>query len=251
MRHPLPSVFENIHYVLVNKPPGLKCDYSQKTIAKGLINNELVPILIKSYPNLKPIHRLDSRVTGGIIYALNKYSSQMFSRNLQKGGSSGFIFKRRYIGIIPKITNLPNNDSIIYSNETKTKGYIKTQDPNNSFSTTKFIIPDTTINQDLQLIILQLETGKKHQIRKHLSQCLGLPLVNDIIYGSDITKADYRNQIALHSSFVMTKIGKEINNHYIPVLDGVDIWKGFINDQGRFNKEVEDILINFDERLVE
>lgn len=100
-------------------------------------------------------------------------------------------------------------------------------------------------------MVLQLETGKKHQIRRHLSDILALPVLNDVKYGSEIIRGN-ANQIGLHSGYIYTRVGNDINQHHVPIKFGVDtLWKGFVNQEGHFSDEVKDLLENFDERLVE
>lgn len=158
---------------------------------------------------------------------------------------------KKYIGITQAISKFKPSDNIIYHNEAHTKGEIRTQEYNDSFSTTKFIRPASGIKDNLQLIVMQLETGRKHQIRKHLSEVLALPVVNDQKYGAKIIRGN-EHQLGLHSSYIYTKVGNQVNKHFIPVLQGAnDLWKGFVDESGHFNDEVRDILENFDERLID
>lgn len=100
------------------------------------------------------------------------------------------------------------------------------------------------------MIAIQLETGKKHQIRRHLSEILELPIVNDKKYGSAVFRGNDQ-QLGLHSSFIYTRVGNEVNKHLIPVIQGTnDLWKGFVDEDGYFNDDIKDILENFDERLI-
>ncbi|CAM9023034.1 unnamed protein product [Wickerhamomyces anomalus] len=233
----LPVLFENSHYIVVNKPAGIHSQHSKASL-KARAQDEVVPLLIDQYPDLKPVHRLDLRVTGGLLIARGRHDARMFSNNLRSGGRQRIQFKPI--------------ENVVYHNEEHTKGEIRTQDdPYGPFSTTKFIRPESGIREDLQLIIMQLETGKKHQIRKHLSEVLSLPIVNDKKYGSSIIRGNDQ-QLGLHSSFIYTRVGNQLNKHFIPIQQGADdLWKGFVNEDGYFNEDINDILENFDERLIE
>lgn len=90
----LPVIFENAHYLVVNKPPGIHCQYSKQSLADR-VQNEVIPLLIDDYPTLKPVHRIDTNVTGGLLIAKNKIDARLFSKHLRVGGSSGHKFKRR------------------------------------------------------------------------------------------------------------------------------------------------------------
>ncbi|ODQ57178.1 hypothetical protein WICANDRAFT_36064 [Wickerhamomyces anomalus NRRL Y-366-8] len=232
----LPVLFENSHYIVVNKPAGIHSQHSKASL-KARAQDEVVPLLIDQYPDLKPVHRLDLRVTGGLLIARGRHDARMFSNNLRSGGDKGYKFKRRYIGITRAISEFKPIENV--------------DDPYGPFSTTKFIRPESGIREDLQLIIMQLETGKKHQIRKHLSEVLSLPIVNDKKYGSSIIRGNDQ-QLGLHSSFIYTRVGNQLNKHFIPIQQGADdLWKGFVNEDGYFNEDINDILENFDERLIE
>ncbi len=90
----LPVLFENSHYIVVNKPAGIHSQHSKASL-KARAQDEVVPLLIDQYPDLKPVHRLDLRVTGGLLIARGRRDARMFSNNLRSGGDKGYKFKRR------------------------------------------------------------------------------------------------------------------------------------------------------------
>lgn len=95
----LPVLFENSHYVVVNKPAGILCQHSKASL-KARAQNEVIPLLIDRYPDVKPVQRLDLRVTGGLLVSRGKNDARMFSRNLKSGGEKGHKIKRRVRNII-------------------------------------------------------------------------------------------------------------------------------------------------------
>ncbi len=98
-----------------------------------------------------------------------------------------------------------------------------------------------------RLAIVSIETGRKHQIRRHFAEGLGIPIFNDIKYypsteieleptlGTFDTK-----QIGLHCIKVDTKTGiEEIKSTIAPILYGSgDIWDGFLDENNSLPKEV-------------
>jgi len=90
----LPVLFENLHYIVVNKPAGMHSQYSRASL-ESRAQDEVVPLMIDQFPDIKPVHRLDLRVTGGLLLARGRNSARMFSANLKSGGNKGHKFTRR------------------------------------------------------------------------------------------------------------------------------------------------------------
>lgn len=239
-------VYQDEKYVIVNKAPGVDCQdlHKGKKTHKTIDRRGLFTLLKQVDPEIRNIHRIDKWVTGGLIVARDKTTSQRFSRQLQKGGKHGYGFKRRYVAVT-KPAELPDaNEFLRYTDETKTAGIIETK-VDKGESITKFI--KGPIFNDLQIFILQLETGRKHQIRTHLSDVLNMPILYDIKYGFEGQRTKDRT-IGLHSAFIKTQIGITKQDFYIPIkYDPKDIWKSIVNEEGEFNEEVKSYLMNFEE----
>lgn len=172
-------------------------------------------------PSYYPIHRIDTPVSGGIVYAVNKQSAQQFSRNLRYGGNKGFSLTRKYVAKVGKSKT---------ANECK-EGLIKWNGAITYFQ-----------RVDNEHLILQLVTGKKHQIRKLTQQVLDSPIYNDLKYGGKkVFDSDF--QIALHSAYIRTKIGFNIHEQIIPVPDGFRmIWGESVDQNGNFNEDITRVL---------
>ena len=103
-------------------------------------------------------------------------------------------------------------------------------------------------------VIFELGTGRKNQIRDHVRQAFGVPLLNDdnfekfkwvldnelsISPNSQVFK---NNQIGLHSTYMVITASGEIKESVIfPVYADLDreLWTGMVDREGYFNKEVE------------
>lgn len=103
-------------------------------------------------------------------------------------------------------------------------------------------------------VIFELGTGRKNQIRDHVRQAFGVPLLNDdnfekfkwvldnelsISPNSQVFK---NNQIGLHSTYMVITASGEIKERVIfPVYADLDreLWTGMVDREGYFNKEVE------------
>lgn len=238
-------LFSNKHYLVVNKPPGVTTQFSKNPGPKNLVREVQL-----QHPTALTVHRIDKPVTGGFLLPLSKIAAQKFSKNLKKGGNFGYPFNRRYVALIKEKEALVESEEVEYTRKpgesvVESAGYVRSLDEEHGQMITKFI--DVGINKKgLKLMILELETGKKHQIRKQLSKHFG-SIVNDFDYGSDVAMGSFR-QIGLHSAFISTTIGLTKNNHLIPVMDGrYDLWEGFVDKEGNFEHIVNDALEHFDE----
>jgi 21S rRNA pseudouridine2819 synthase len=241
------EVFQDEKYVIINKAPGFDCQDLPKgnKINKGKDVRGIFSLLKSIDPEMRNVHRLDKWVSGGLIVARDKITSQRFSRQLKKGGEHGYGFKRRYVAIIKSGQFPEPSKHLKYFDSLKRSGTIETYNEKGE-CITKFIqIPS---EDEYSLVVLQLETGRKHQIRQHLSEVIGKPIFNDKRYGFPGELPDGKQRtIGLHSAFVQTQVGLTKREFQIPVKYNVNgMWDGFIDSNGNFSEEVQDVLNNFE-----
>ena len=137
------------------------------------------------------VHRLDKDTSGLMVVAKNNFVHEKLSSQLKN-----HKIKREYVGIIhghmksPKGTiNLPigrdpknrQRMTVIYKNSKDAVTHYETLKTSDKYSLMKF----------------NLETGRTHQIRVHMSH-FGCPLVGDTLYGSKISDDNIQGQ-CLHS----------------------------------------------------
>lgn len=125
--------------------------------------------------NLQPqrpafiVHRLDRAATGLMIIAHKKSTAAYFS-NLFQQRQVEKHYKAIVHGMFPEYKKLNSNI------ENKS-----------ALSHAKRLKYDETINQSM--VEVSIETGRKHQIRRHLSEA-GFPIVGDRLYGHIEDKYD-------------------------------------------------------------
>ncbi|AQZ17309.1 PUS5 (YLR165C) [Zygosaccharomyces parabailii] len=239
----LQIVYECNHYLLVNKPPNVLSQPgdSNRWFLRGVYKNQhdnRCKVLLdelraqrflqsKDIMEWRLVQRLDCCVTGGILIAKNKNAAACFSRNLKLGGNKGFKLKRKYVALVQEI---PDSKTHL-----KDCGLI---DKNGMISKYRRF--------DENCILVELVTGKKHQVRQHLSKELKQPILNDIKYsGLQIAGADAA-QIALHSAFVKTLIGQQNREHLIPMIFRNDetLWnRRYLEPNGQFIPEIRKLLL--------
>ncbi|CEP61457.1 pseudouridine synthase PUS5 LALA0_S03e03290g [Lachancea lanzarotensis] len=219
-------------YLVVNKPAGV---FSQPPdMAKWRRNHgeSQPPLLLDMVRSsmrqhqlecdgLRTVHRLDTNVTGGVLIARDKNAAALFSRYLRKGGNSGHKLVRKYVALVDGTASGLANEGVLESNGMKT-WYRKI---------------------DSGALMLQLRTGKKHQIRRQLVQDLSLPILNDVKYGArPIPSAGYL--IGLHSASIHTQVGLQKEIHLIPVdLGRTSLWSAYVDETGSFNPQVQKMLV--------
>ena len=177
IQHSIPAAAELIadegEYSIWNKPYGM---YSQ-----GSKWGDHCTIYRWAEEHLKPqrpaflVHRLDRAASGLIILAHSKKMAAAFSA----------LFKNRQIQKQYKATVEGNTGQL-------TLPYIISNDIDGKPAISKIIAIDPPYNNKT-VITIEIETGRKHQIRKHLSAS-GYPIVGDRLYGSGQTKENLQLQ---------------------------------------------------------
>lgn len=233
MKYPsINIVFSNKKYLIVNKSAGVLCqppdmntwykkhDYDPPILIKMLQSNAYS----NDFPSTEEwrnIQRLDECVTGGVLIALSKEAAKMFSLNLKKGGNKGYRIERKYVAILNDSKQLHMPDEGIITNNGMVSFYKKLSD---------------------NLIVLQLITGKKHQIRIQMSQILKQPIINDVKYGSPAVP-NMINNIALHSAMIKTKIGLKQQTHLVNIpQESLSLWQKYVRPDGSFIDPILQVL---------
>ena len=162
---PLKVLFEDEHLAVIYKPAGiLVSGIGFKTIANALPHN-LRPSNLSDATNPQPVHRLDYATTGLLL--VGKTSSSI--RDLNRMFVEKTINKVYYA---------------ITIGEMNAKGKIKAPiDGKPALS--KYTVKETVSSKrfgKLNLVQLKPKTGRRHQLRKHLSG-IGNPILGDKDYG--------------------------------------------------------------------
>jgi 23S rRNA pseudouridine1911/1915/1917 synthase len=167
---PLKVMFEDEHLAVIHKPAGvLVSGNSFKTIANALNQNIQTSPLVDSVKP-QPVHRLDFATTGALL--IGKTSSCI--RALTKMFEKKQIQKSYYAITIGEMKE----------EEGEGEGEISSPiDGKTSLSHFQVIetIPSPRFGQ-LNLLKLNPQTGRRHQLRIHLSR-IGNPILGDKDYG--------------------------------------------------------------------
>ncbi|MGK0252282.1 MAG: 23S rRNA pseudouridine1911/1915/1917 synthase [Gammaproteobacteria bacterium] len=164
---PLKILFEDDYLAVIHKPAGiLVSGNSFKTIAHALVQN----IVASTLPDAtvpQPVHRLDFATTG--ILLIGKTSSSI--RGLNKIFEKRVVKKTYYAVTIGQMNDQGKIISEVDGKESQSNYRLCESVPSERFGR-------------LNLVQLDPQTGRRHQLRKHLSS-IGNPILGDKEYGID------------------------------------------------------------------
>ncbi|PIS01042.1 MAG: RNA pseudouridine synthase [Chlamydiae bacterium CG10_big_fil_rev_8_21_14_0_10_35_9] len=176
-------IFESKDYIIVDKPANL---LSVPLDNKG--GENVFQILKDTYPKtaLYPVHRLDKEASGLLIFVKGKENQIIFKELFAE-----HLITRQYLAICEG--KLPHNSGVFTSKLKELPNYNVVSAEDGKDATTFYKV--VCKRKNTSCLQLQLETGRKHQIRVHLSES-GNPIVGDKRYGA---KSSFHKRIALHA----------------------------------------------------
>ncbi len=161
----LEVLFEDDYLAVIHKPAGiLVSGNSFKTIANALAQNIKGSNLPDATPP-QPVHRLDFATTG--ILLVGKTSSSI--RALNKIFENREVEKTYYAVTIGEMNDRGKITSEIDGKKSQSNYTLCESVPSEKFG-------------KLNLVQLEAQTGRRHQLRKHLSN-IGNPILGDKEYG--------------------------------------------------------------------
>lgn len=218
-------VYEDNHIIIVNKAPG-EIVQGDKTGDEPLV--EIVKRWIKE-KYAKPgnvflgvVHRLDRPVAGLVVFAKTSKALARMNEMFRNGE-----VKKTYWALT---RNLPpkEEDRIIHyitTTEKNNKSYASLT-PKNGAKEAILSYRHIGSSDRYHLLEVNLETGRKHQIRVQLS-AIGCPIRGDLKYGDKRSNPDGSiSLMARRIQFVHPVSGKEIDVT-APLPDNNPLWQAF------------------------
>jgi RluA family pseudouridine synthase len=189
---PFEILFEDDHIIVVNKPSGLltiATDNEKYNTLYHIVRNYLVS---KNKNNrIFIVHRLDKDTSGVIIFAKDERTKNMLQDNW-----NDYVKLREYICVVHGKLEEKDNKIVNYLAETKTKlVYTTTKDLGVEAITNYEVVKE---NKDYSLVKVVIETGRRNQIRVHLSE-KGYPIVGDKKYKC---KSNPIKRLCLHANIL-------------------------------------------------
>jgi len=177
---PLDIVYHDEDIVIVDKAAGLivhpGAGHPDGTVVNGLLHRfqTLSPIGLPERPGV--VHRIDRGTSGILVFARNERSHNHLARQFAAHSA------HRLYRALAWDHNLPDNGtySTLYGRQTKDRRKFTTDVLDGKSAVTHWTVSERL--GPCALVEVQLETGRTHQIRVHLSE-FGNPLVGDPMYG--------------------------------------------------------------------
>lgn len=170
-------VYEDPYLLVIDKRAGLlsMSNNTRQQTVQNVLNRYLEKGGSRCTSHL--VHRLDRDTSGLMVYA----KDVMTQRSLIEGWQQ-LVTDRRYVALVSGELEKPKG--VIQSWLTEDKHFVTHSSPVNNGG--KFAVTHYNVLRSANgysLVELDLETGRKNQIRVHLSD-MGHPIVGDFKYGS-------------------------------------------------------------------
>ncbi len=178
--NPVDVLYEDDHLIIVNKPAGIDT-HPNKPNQKGTLANAIAFYykLNGLQIRVRHIHRLDRDTSGAVIFAKHDLAQSILDQHLQVKK-----IKRTYLAIVKgKLSPLKGiiNKPIGRDRHHATRRRVS---PNGQKAITHYKVDKYDPHKNISVLSLQLETGRTHQIRVHLSS-INHPIIGDTLYGGN------------------------------------------------------------------
>lgn len=194
----LDIVYEDPHYILLNKPSGVpvhptSCNHTTDTLANGIAR-----YMLEQEDNycVSIVNRLDKNTSGLVLVAKNAYAAE-------KAAESA---KKTYLAICSGEVRTAGRIDLPIARE---EGSIikRCVSENGQYAVTNY--EPIKILDGSTLLSITLETGRTHQIRVHFSH-IGHPLEGDDLYGGSTAKIHRHALHCTELSFFHPVLGREL-----------------------------------------
>ena len=216
-------IFEDNHLLIINKKAG-QLVQGDKTGDLSLL--DLIKNFIKKRDQ-KPgnvflglVHRIDRPTSGLVIYAK---TSKALSRLTQMVKNREI--KKTYWAVVPK-TEIPQSQRLINYLQKNEKNNKSTVFPKSTEGAKEAVLNYEIMKvlENFQLLEVDLETGRHHQIRAQLAK-IGIPIKGDLKYGSARSNPDGGIHLHARQLEFIHPVTKENIKITAPVPENDAVWK--------------------------
>ncbi len=187
------KVMETPDLLLIGKSAGTPVTRTGMIVRQTLVN-----ILRRHYrEEIQPLHRLDRETSGLILCTRNREATLRYQQK-----ERGLRLGKYYLALVPgclKVSRLTVDQPLTTLEESPVRCRMW---PHSAGKPCRTVFHTVASTNDYSLLLAELHTGRRHQIRAHLAH-LGHPLIGDKIYShngryylkrfeSDLSAEDYR-----------------------------------------------------------
>jgi len=188
---PFPVLYEDQYVIAVDKPAGIATSSTDGSLNIRQIISEFLKKQSKGKYRAHVVHRLDKEVSGVLLFAKSYEAMNALKEKWQET-------EKHYYALVEGIPEKAQDTIKSWLIEDKSlKVHSVREMPGAKFSITSY----TTIKQVNKntLLDIRTDTGRKNQIRVHLSD-IGCPIVGDRKYGAS---DEFKRRVRLHAYSLM------------------------------------------------
>lgn len=209
-------VYEDDNIIVVFKDAGEPAQTSKGSVP-DLVSKIKVHLVkdigIKGDPYVGVIHRLDQPVSGLLVFAKDKTSAAVLSRQIQTDLMNK-IYTATVEGVLPEKSAAVLTD-YMYKDTKDSKAIIadpKTSDSNKDIKKAElsYEVLSSDTESGTSKLKISLKTGRFHQIRAQLSN-IGYPITGDVKYGAKKTSEKGIGLTACELDFMHPKTKKKMH----------------------------------------
>lgn len=188
---PFDILYEDKEMIVIYKPCGLLTEQTSRESQKTAYNI-VREYLLKKKEKIFLVHRLDQYTSGVLMFVKNKKLYDLLTHDWNK-----YVKIRGYVAIVEGKMKKPKGTIENYLAESKTQNVYITSKEKGKKAITHYKVIKTSKNYSM--LEIRLDTGRKNQIRVHLSS-LHHPIVGDDKYGA---KSNPIKRLGLHANILM------------------------------------------------
>lgn len=175
-------LYQDENYIAVEKPAGILVHpYKERSKDRRSLMRSLKA---QTDLYLYPIHRLDNNVSGVVIFGLSSEATKLIKENWNTENTT-----KKYIALVRGETDQKAQIDFALTNDHGVKQEACT-------------VYDTLMTKNgFSLIDIEIKTGRKHQIRRHLSRRMN-NIVGDAKYGNGLTNKYFRKKYKFYRLFL-------------------------------------------------
>jgi tRNA pseudouridine65 synthase len=178
--HPIELLFVDAHVVVANKPSGLLVHRGwdrDDDVAMFRVRDAIDALVY-------PVHRLDRGTSGALVFARSSQDAAALA-----GSFEARRVEKKYLALV-RGRMVEDAGTIDYA-------IPKSEDGERVPALTRYQVLARSEVERCSLVQAMPETGRLHQIRRHLRH-LTHPLIGDVAYGSGVINRHYRDTYGLH-----------------------------------------------------
>ncbi len=226
LNEPLEIIYQDEHLVAINKPAGLLVHKSHVDKYENLNAMHLLRDQLGQW--VYPLHRLDKPTSGVLLFALDPGSAkQMGEQFEQKVISKTYLAITRGYVELEGVIDYALKPVADFKSDKKRIAQKEAQEAKTAYKCLKQVellyAVDKYPSSRYSLVELYPETGRKHQLRRHLKH-INHPIIGDPRYGKSVHNRFFQSQFdcrRLLLASTQLQFMHPVNNEQITIKAGI------------------------------